>query len=185
MKRAGALLVAVLAVGTNAAAQAPALEDAVIEHILEIRAMDPERRDDAFSKMGGSSVASKAFLYCFATDYVELGEQPELGETIEYFHTGRGSSFNRQSEAAGVSWNLRYVLGGRPANFRQELGATRARWALVLFGGNDAQNENERIYLKRLVYLVEQMEEMGVVPVPARRCRDATPTRIVGSVAST
>jgi lysophospholipase L1-like esterase len=64
-----------------------------------------------------------------------------------------------------VSWNLRYVLGGRPANFRQELDATQARWALVLFGGNDAQNENERIYLRRLVYLIEQLEEMGVVPI--------------------
>ncbi|MBW2381726.1 MAG: SGNH/GDSL hydrolase family protein, partial [Deltaproteobacteria bacterium] len=35
----------------------------------------------------------------------------------------------------------------------------------VLFGGNDAQNENERVYLKRLVYLVEKLEEMGVVPI--------------------
>jgi hypothetical protein len=34
-----------------------------------------------------------------------------------------------------------------------------------LFGGNDAQNENERIYLRRLVYLVEQLEDMGVVPI--------------------
>ena len=131
----------------------------------DIHARNPELRDDAFAKMGGSSVASRAFLTCFPTPYVDLGTHSELGTTVSYFDTGRRNSFNRESEAAGVSWNLRYVLGGRPANFRQELNATQARWALVLFGGNDAQNENERIYLRRLVYLVEQLEEMGVVPI--------------------
>ncbi|MGB5704922.1 MAG: hypothetical protein WBM48_19020, partial [Polyangiales bacterium] len=142
MKRTGALLIAALAVATSARAEAPKLDDAVVEHVLQIHGIDSERRDDAFSKMGGSSVASKAFLHCFSTEHVDLGDQPELRETIDYFNTGRRNSFNRPSEAAGVSWNLRYVLAGRPANFRQELDATGARWALVLFGGNDAQNEN-------------------------------------------
>ena len=165
MKRAAVALVAALALGSVAHAEPMELDEEVVEHVLEIRERNPELREDAFSKMGGSSVASKAFLHCFATEFVDLGERPELAETIEYFNTGRRNSFNRKSEAAGVSWNLRYVLGGRPANFREELKATNARWALVLFGSNDAQNENERVYLKRLVYLVEQMEEMGVVPI--------------------
>ncbi|MFW2387821.1 MAG: SGNH/GDSL hydrolase family protein [Polyangiales bacterium] len=142
-----------------------ALGDDVVAHVRQIHLSNPERRDEAFSKMGGSSVASKAFLHCFASPYVDLGERPDLSLTVEYFANGRRNSFNRESTAAGVSWNLRYVLGGRPANFRNELEATQARWALVLFGGNDAQNENERVYLKRLVYLIEQLEDMGVVPV--------------------
>ena len=165
MKRAAVLLCAALGLAAGARAEASELDEAVVDHVLRIHAIDPERRDDAFSKMGGSSVASKAFLHCFSTEYVDLGERVELAETIDFFGTGRRNSFNRQSEAAGVSWNLRYVLSGRPASFREELGATDARWALVLFGGNDAQNENERVYLKRLVYLVQQLEEMGVVPV--------------------
>lgn len=139
--------------------------DAIAARISEIRERNPELREDAFSKMGGSSVASKAFLHCFGTEYVDLGEHSHLAETLAYFDTGGRSSFNRQSEAAGVSWNLRYVLGGKPANFRRELAATDARWALVLFGSNDAQNRNELVYLKRLLYLLEQMTEMGVVPV--------------------
>jgi hypothetical protein len=165
MRRAA--LVVILALGVAGSARAEPLElgDAVKAHVREIHARNPELRDDAFSKMGGSSVASKAFLYCFSTPYVELGQHQDLAGTVEYFKTGRRNAFNRASEAAGVSWNLRYVLGGRPANFRQELDATQARWALVLFGGNDAQNENERIYLRRLVYLIEQLEEMGVVPI--------------------
>ena len=162
-----AALVVLVALGAAASVRAEPLElsAAATEHVREIHARNPDLRDDMFSKMGGSSVASKAFLYCFATPYVELGEHQDLSGTIDYFNHSRRNSFNRESEAAGVSWNLRYVLGGRPANFRQELDATQARWALVLFGGNDAQNENERIYLRRLVYLVEQLEDMGVVPI--------------------
>jgi hypothetical protein len=165
MRRAGVLFIATLAFAVGAGAEPVELEADVVDNLLEIRERNPELREDAFSKMGGSSVASKAFLHCFATDFVDLGNHSELADTIAYFNTGQRNSFNRQSEAAGVSWNLRYVLGGRPANFRQELADTNARWALVLFGSNDAQNENERVYLKRLVYLIEQMEELGVVPI--------------------
>jgi len=165
MKLSAVLLIAALIAATSARAEPLELDQGVVDHVRQIHAIDPERRDDVFSKMGGSSVASQAFLHCFATEYVDLGERPELAETIDFFNTGRRNSFNRQSEAAGVSWNLRYVLGGRPASFREELEETGARWALVLFGGNDAQNENERVYFKRLVYLVERLEEMGVVPI--------------------
>ncbi|MDH3656254.1 MAG: SGNH/GDSL hydrolase family protein [Myxococcales bacterium] len=150
---------------TTAEADSVRLDPAVAANVLAIHARDPELRDDAFAKMGGSSVASKAFLYCFATPYVDLGDHPDLQETIDHFRTGRRNSFNRQSLAAGVSWNLRYALGGRPAHFREEIDATDARWALVFFGGNDAQNQNERIYARRLVYLVEELAAMGVVPV--------------------
>jgi len=160
----GILLTLVVCVA-EARAEPPPLSKAVAAHIREIHAAHPDLRDDAFSKMGGSSVESTAFLHCFATPYVDLGEHCELAATLDYFHAGPRSSFDRNSKAAGVSWNLRYVLGGRPANFREELGATRARWALILFGSNDAQNENERIYLHRLVYLVEELEQMGVVPI--------------------
>ncbi|MBW2191022.1 MAG: SGNH/GDSL hydrolase family protein [Deltaproteobacteria bacterium] len=165
MKRAALALILALGVTGRVGAEPIELTAAVQDHVREIHARNPDLRDDAFSKMGGSSVASKAFLYCFATPYVDLAEHQHLAGTVDYFKTGRHSSFNRESEAAGVSWNLRYVLGGRPANFRQELEDTQARWAFVLFGGNDAQNENERVYLTRLVYLIEQLEEMGVVPV--------------------
>lgn len=158
---------------TTARADSVELDPAVAANVLAIHAQNAELRDDAFAKMGGSSVASKAFLYCFATPYVDLGDHPDLQETIDHFRTGRRNSFNRRSLAAGVSWNLRYVLGGRPAHFRQEINATGARWALVLFGGNDAQNQNERVYARRLVYLVEELAAIGVVPVlgsaPPRR----------------
>jgi hypothetical protein len=174
MSRAGSAAVLALAVCASPARAEPSLlSEAAAMRAREIRAINPDLRDDAFSKMGGSSVASKAFLHCFATPHVDLGEHADLGETLDYFHAGPASSFDRNSKAAGVSWNLKYVLGGRPANFRKELAETRARWALILFGANDAQNENERVYLQRLVHLVESLADMGVVPIlgsaPPRR----------------
>ena len=165
MKRAAFALLVALAFAGSAEAKPLELGDSVTEHVREIHTRNPHLRDDAFSKMGGSSVASKAFVHCFATRYVVLGKHEDLAETVDYFAHSRRNSFNRESQAAGVSWNLRYVLGGRPANFRKELKLTQARWVLVLFGGNDAQNENERVYLQRLVYLVEALDEMGVVPI--------------------
>ena len=165
MRPAALALLVTLALARSVLAQPLELSTEVTEHVRAIHARNSDLRDDAFSKMGGSSVASKAFLHCFAAPYVELGEYEALSETVAYFANGRRNSFNRESQAAGVSWNLRYVLGGRPASFRKELQLTQARWALVLFGGNDAQNENERVYLKRLVYLVEELESMGVVPI--------------------
>jgi len=165
MRSATLALFLTLVVAGSARAEPAGLSAEVTEHVRKIHARNPELRDDAFSKMGGSSAASKAFLHCFSTPYVDLGKHGELAETVEYFAARRRNSFNRESQAAGVSWNLRYVLGGRPANFRNELGLTQARWALILFGGNDAQNENERVYVKRLVYLVEELAALGVVPI--------------------
>lgn len=165
MSRLFCLTLITCLVAASAQADSLELDERVVAHIREIHAGHPGRRDDAFAKMGGSSVASKAFLHCFSTPHVDLGNHADLASTLDYFNADPRRSFRRQSEAAGVSWNLKYVLGGRPANFREELRATEARWALVLFGANDAQNENERVYLERLVYLVEALEEMGAVPV--------------------
>ena len=162
-----ATLVALIALGIAPSAQAETIELSarVLAHVRQIDDRNPDLRNDAFSKMGGSSVASGAFLRCFATPYVDLGEHQDLAGSIEYFHGAHEDSFGRESDAAGVSWNLRYVLRGRPPHFRREIERTQARWALVLFGGNDAQNQNERVYAERLVFLVEQLEEMGVVPI--------------------
>ncbi|MEM9729820.1 MAG: SGNH/GDSL hydrolase family protein [Myxococcota bacterium] len=149
----------------SALAEVPQLGTDVADNVLAIRAQNPDLRDDVFAKMGGSSVESKAFLVCFSTPHVDLAGRDALQPTIDYFAAERRNAFNRTSRAAGVSWNLRYALGGRPANFRREIRDSDARWALVLFGANDAQNQNERIYVRRLVYLIEELEALGVVPV--------------------
>jgi hypothetical protein len=141
------------------------LDEEVLENVAAIRARNPELREDAFSKMGGSSVESRAFLHCFAAPYVELGDYQRLAPTLARFNGEDQNSFDRHSDAAGVNWNLRYVLSGKPPKYRREIGETQARYALVLFGSNDAQNKNERVYLTRLIELIEELSAMGVVPV--------------------
>ncbi len=141
------------------------LDEEVRANVAAIRARNPELREDAFSKMGGSSVESRAFLHCFAAPYVELGDYQRLAPTLVAFNGESYNSFNRHSDAAGVNWNLRYVLSGKPPKYRREIRETQARYALVLFGSNDAQNKNERIYLTRLVELIDELSAMGVVPV--------------------
>ena len=149
------------------------LSDAALARVRSMRASHPGLHEDAFSKMGGSSVESRAFLYCLASEFVEFGDHGELSDTVEFFDPPGRSSFARKSLAAGVSWNLRYVLAGRPPRFRREIDETRARYALVLFGANDAQYKNERVYARRLVELIDRLVDLGVVPVlgaaPPRR----------------
>lgn len=131
-------------------------------------------RRDWFAKMGGSSVASKAFLHCFATDHVLLGEHADLEGTLAFFRGGvQKNAFNRQSVASGTNWNLKYALGGKPPYWQREIDEVRPQWALVLFGSNDAQNRNERIYARRLLQLVDGLLDAGVVPVLG----SATPRR--------
>ncbi len=127
-----------------------------------------ERRNDVFSKLGGSSVVSRAFLQCFAGKYVTLGEHQHLQPTIDFFRAQRvqgSNSFARQSLAARVGWSVRHGLGGRPSHVVKELQAAKPRFALALFGGNDVQGRNTFRFGSRLIELVELLERHGVFPV--------------------
>ena len=64
--------------------------------------------------------------------------------------------------AHGFDKFLCWIYPGFGTFTEQELAATQGRWALILFGSNDAQNENERVYLKRLVYLERQQGRVNI-----------------------
>lgn len=146
----------------------PNLGSGVVAHLQSIAASNPELRESVFAKMGGSIVVSRAFLHCFDTDYVDFGEFESLSETVSFFRSEkvrRKSSFGRESLAAGVGWSLYYPLAGRPPRFQREVNALHPRFALVLFGGNDANSKTERVYARRLVSLVERLAKQGVIPI--------------------
>lgn len=146
----------------------PTLGPGVVAHLQSIAARNLELRESVFAKMGGSIVVSRAFLHCFDTDYVVLDEFESLSETVSFFRSERvrgKSSFSRESLAAGVGWSLYYPLAGRPPRFQREVNAIRPRFALVLFGGNDANAKTERVYARRLVRLVERLAKQGVIPI--------------------
>ncbi|MEM9862105.1 MAG: SGNH/GDSL hydrolase family protein [Myxococcota bacterium] len=130
-----------------------------------------ERNDQVFAKMGGSSVESRAFLHCFSRDRgLNLAEHEALRPVLEHFRSGRigrDDPFERESLVAQVGWSLRQGLTGRPTRAIQEINATRARFALAFWGGNDVQGRNPRRYAERLIQLIESLEQRGVIPLLA------------------
>jgi len=145
------------------------LSPSTVAHLRAIAAT-ADLRDDVFAKMGGSSIESFAYLHCFASDrHLDLGGREELRPTIEFFRGGRAdrrhNPFRRRSLAAHKGWSLRHGLTGRPTRIVRELRATRARYALLLFGGNDVQARNPRRFGTQLEKTVETLVHRGVVPV--------------------
>ncbi len=128
-----------------------------------------ERRSDVFAKLGGSSIASRAFLHCFARErHVDLAGRDELAPTIEHFRSGNAAGrdpFRRESLAAQKGWSLRQGLAGRPPRSIREVRAISPRYALAFFGGNDVQGRNPRTFAERLERLLSTLIARGVVPV--------------------
>ncbi len=128
-----------------------------------------ERRENVFSKMGGSSAVSRAFLHCFASDeFTNLAEHEHLRETLLFFRegrAGRGSPFLRNSVGTRVGWSVRHLLTGRPHRGLLEVRETQARYALVLFGGNDVGGRQPLVYGERLEQLFGDLSERGVIPI--------------------
>lgn len=145
------------------------LDAEVLARLRALVAAAPDRRDDVFAKIGGSSVVSRQYLYCFADDrYVELGAHGALRPTLEHFRGGRAwdrNPFSRDSEAAGVSFNTVVVTMGRPSRLMRELRMTRARWALLFVGANDAEGRDEVGYGRRMMPIVEATLAEGALPI--------------------
>lgn len=141
----------------------------VVEALRAVRAQSDRRQDDVFMKVGDSSTVSRGFLECFADpDEVELGGREELAETVSYFrnrHAGGRDSYRRTSLAAAEGWSARQVLEGRPSPIVREVRAIRPRFAFVMNGGNDVESHNDYTYATRMLRIVEQLQENGVVPI--------------------
>ncbi|MBK7777082.1 MAG: SGNH/GDSL hydrolase family protein [Sandaracinaceae bacterium] len=158
------------------------ITDSMRANLRRIAARNADLRDDVFAKMGGSSIVSQAYLHCFAGPDVDLGPHGELSPTLDAFRAADvagGNVFMRTSEAAGVGWSLRQGMTGRPSRVQREIRTLRPRFALAFFGGNDVQAMNPRVYARRLIALVENLTEQGVIPIlgaiQPRRSREMEP----------
>ncbi|MFK7987697.1 MAG: SGNH/GDSL hydrolase family protein [Sandaracinaceae bacterium] len=127
------------------------------------------RSADVFIKVGDSATVSRTFMRCFAFDEgLALDGRDELRPTIEAVRSARvqgGTSFTRDSEAAGVGWSVSRVLRGSPTPIAEEVRALSPRFALVMFGGNDIELGRLGRYETRMATLVERLAGWGVVPV--------------------
>lgn len=141
------------------------IEEEVGKHLARLLEEFPDRANDRFMKLGGSSVVSRAFLHCFESDGVEFDGRDELEEARERFSARRGSPFTRQSEATRVGFNLRHLLTGRNPRLLRELRATNARFALLFAGANDVMGRNPNVYAERLDRAVALLLERGVMPI--------------------
>jgi len=145
-----------------------ALTPRVVGSLRAIAARSEREHDNVFAKLGGSSVESHAFLHCFRSDEVALGEHAHLSETIDFFSQGRAagtSPFTRESLAAHRGWSIRQGLTGRPTRVEQELREISPRYAFALFGGNDVQARRPRTFYRHLVSLLDKLERNGVIPI--------------------
>lgn len=140
-----------------------------VEGLRAIRARSDRRSDDVFMKVGDSSTVSRGFLSCFATpSEIDLAGRDALRPSIEFFRGGNAAGrdpYRRTSLAAAEGWSARHVLAGNPSPLIAELRATRARFAFVMNGGNDVESRSPFHYGTRMMRIVEQLEQNGVIPI--------------------
>jgi len=140
----------------------------VAARLREIAANGPEQRPDVFMKVGDSVTASDDFLRCLSGASVVYGEHAELAKVVEHFRAGDAAgenSFVRQSEAAKIGWSAWQVVAGAPSPLEREIAATRARYALVMFGTNDIEIGNLHYFVDRMFAIAEALARAGVVPI--------------------
>ncbi|MFZ5440568.1 MAG: SGNH/GDSL hydrolase family protein [Myxococcota bacterium] len=140
----------------------------VVRHLRAIAARAPARRDDLFAKVGDSNTVHAHHLTCFAGAQVELAGHAALEPTLAWFRAGRvdgGTPFERLSLAATVGWSAGAALAGAPSPLQQELDATQARFASVMFGTNDVGAQDPFTFGRHLFALVDALTAQGVVPL--------------------
>jgi hypothetical protein len=123
---------------------------------------------DVFAKIGASATVSAHFLHCFAGEIIDLDGRDELEPTIAHFLGGDAagtSPYERQSLSATVGWSAGAALAGDPSPLEQELFAIAPRFAVVMFGTNDIQQNNIDRYGDNMLELADRLIDAGVIPV--------------------
>jgi len=144
------------------------LTAALSAHLRDIARRSPQRDNHVFAKVGDSVTYSDDFLHCFSGTKIDLGAQPELAVTLEWFLQGKvlgENSFQRRSLSARIGWSAWQVLAGKSPPLVRELEATRARYALVQFGTNDIEIGALHHFADRMLEIVDWLIEHGVVPI--------------------
>jgi hypothetical protein len=144
------------------------LGPALVARLQQIAAAAPNRAADAFAKIGDSITVSEGFLHCFDGGAVNLDGRDALQPTLDFFRGGDAagtSPFGRESEAAVVGWSVQSALRGAPSPVERELAAVNPRFATVMYGSNDVENDNLSFYGDHMRLLVDLLLAQGVVPI--------------------
>lgn len=143
----------------------------------DIAAKAPNRKSNVFSKIGDSQTVNASFMHCFAKSGVDFADfkdsiqtpsgKQELPDTVKFFlRDDRGKlTFDRESLSAKVGARSTWALGGP---LTQEVDATNARFAVVLYGGNDimdAPTGGITTYAKNMFKIVDTLLARGIIPI--------------------
>jgi hypothetical protein len=130
-------------------------------------------RPDVFAKLGDSITESGSYLKDIGHGWYELGAWSRLEPVVQYFrrHSFTGdpenNSFSRSSVSAEAGWTSRALLhaddGRSPLDL--ELDATRAAFAIVMTGTNDAERSTAEVYEHNLREVIARVEGRHVVLV--------------------
>lgn len=127
----------------------------------------PSLAADVFMKVGDSITVSTQFLHCFAGGNVELDGRP-LDGTLARFRAGSagGSSpFTRASQAAVVGWSASAALAGSPSPLERERSALSPRFAVVMFGTNDAGYRDLDAFSQDVWTIAGSLLDRGTIPL--------------------
>jgi len=139
--------------------------------VARVRAIagQADRKDDVFAKVGDSATVNRAFLQCFSDpDMVDLGAHDELADTVKFFREGQAAyrdPYRRKSKAAKVGWSTWHVLSGHPSPLLQEVRAIGPRYAVVMLGENELDDEGLKHYPARMLRIVDSLSARGVIPI--------------------
>ncbi len=140
----------------------------VVTSLQRIAARSTTRRANVFSKVGDSNTVNPNYLSCFAGTQVDLAGRTALEPALTFFRgglVGTTTSFDRVSLAATVGWSASAAIAGTPSPLQQELDATQARYATVMFGTNDVGFMDPYAYGQNLATLIDVAVSQGVVPI--------------------
>ncbi len=128
-------------------------------------------RADVFAKLGDSITESGSFAQDLGHGWFELAEFTRFEPTIRWFSRRRlggpdDNSFSRGSGAATAGWDTGQLLeGGDASPLERELTATRAAFAVLMIGTNDAERGGVAAFTPRFDDIVTRIVHRGVVPI--------------------
>ncbi len=146
----------------------------VAARLSEILARNPSSRRDLFMKVGDSITASTSFLDCFAAGNVNLDTHTDLQPTIDlYAHASIDGTtpFDRTSLAVEVGRTAWWAMSGQPSPLQQEVSATDASVAVVMYGTNDIgwygsdYVSTLKWYDDNMFGLVDTLIDGGIIPI--------------------
>lgn len=148
----------------------PELDAATTAHVRAVfaRGAAAGLRADVFSKLGDSITESGSFAQDIGHGWYELGAFADLEPVVRWFRRRNrdDNAFTRASACATAGWESSQLLeGGDRCPVERELQATRAAFAVLMIGTNDAERATPSALATHLGEILDRVERRNVVAI--------------------